>query len=215
MNKIILPTIIAGIVLTVGLVAFMPIYQANTIHTTLIQGISGASAVVTKEVTIDQSGGSGSEFHHFILTSDKPFYIHDITVKGNMDTTDSSGDQINVEVYGYPAEYGDGSGSAATADGDDRLYKVLDDNSGDDARVLDGGDDDDFFPVTWSMMLADAREDVSDPGFGPDQNIVVEIETLDCCGGDTQFNAMVTFYLRGVTEGDVNIEVHEDTDNLD
>ena len=77
-----------------------------------------------------------------------------------------------------------------------------------------GSDDDDFFPVTWSMMLADATEDVSDPGFGPDQNIVVEIETLDCCGGDTQFNAMVTFYLRGVTEGDVNIEVHENTDNL-
>ena len=211
-NKIILPAIIAGIVLIVGMFAIVPVYQASTIHPTLLQGMWGASAIVSDEITIDQSSGSGSEFHHFILSSEVPFFIHDITVKGNMNTTDG-GDEINVEVYGYPAEYGDGSGSAKTADDDGRFYKVLDDNSGDSARVLDGGDDDDFFPVTWSMMLADASEDVSDPGLGPDQNIVVEIETLDCCG-DTQFNAVVTFYLRGVTEGDVNIEVHEDTDNV-
>ena len=211
-TKIILPIILAGIVLTVGLVAFMPIYQANTIHTTLIQGISGASAVVTKEVTIDQSGGSGSEFHHFILTSDKPFYIHDITVKGNMNTTDASGDFIRVKVSAYPSEYGNGADSAGTAKDDGRLYDVLDDNGGDSGRVLDGGDDDDFFPVTWSMMLADATEDVSDPGFGPDQNIVVEFKfSNEGCCSDTQFNGMVTFYLRGVTAEDVDIKVHERT----
>jgi len=214
-TKIILPIILAGIVLMVGLVAFMPIYQASTIHTTLLQGMSGASAIVTKEVTDDLVFCCDEFFYQFILTSDKPFYIHDITVKGNMNTTDGSDDRIEVKVSGYPAEYGNGADSAGTAKDDGNLHKVCDECSGDSGRVLDGGDDEDFFPVTWSMMLTDATEDVSDPGFGPDQNIVVQLKFLNegCCS-DTQFNGMVTFYLRGVTAEDVDIKKHERTDGI-
>jgi len=210
MNKIIMPTILAATILVVGMFALVPVDTAGTIHFTLLQGIFGSSVEITKTVN-DKVGGSTTEFHQFILTSSEPFTIHDITVKGNLNTTFSS-DWINVEVKAYPQEYGDGAGSAGDADDDDRIHDVLDDTGGESNRVVEGTDSE--IPQTWSFQRADSDEGVGERWYGPNQNIIVEVEFCACSGNDVEFNAMVTFYLRGVLGDDVVVEVHEDTDSI-
>ena len=210
MNKIIMPTILVATILVVGMFALVPVDTASTIHFTLLEGIFGSSFDITKTVN-DKVECCTTEFHQFILTSSEPFTIHDITVKGNLNTTFSS-DWINVDVRAYPQEYGDGAGSAGDASDDDRIHNVLDDTGGSSDRVVDGNDSE--IPQTWSMMSADADQGSGEAWFGPDQNIVVEVQFNNDGGDDAEFNAMVTFYLRGVLGENVDVEVHEDVDDV-
>jgi len=209
MNKIIMPTILAATILVVGMFALVPVDTAGTIHFTLLQAIFGSSVEITKTVN-DKVGCCTTEYHQFILTSSGPFTIHDITVKGILNTTFSS-DEISVRsVKAYPDQYGDGAGSAGDASDDDRIHNVLDDTDDDAREVVDGNDSE--IPQTWSMMRVDSDQSVGERWFGPSQNVVVELEFCACSGDDVEFNAMVTFYLRGVLGDDVVVEVHEDTD---
>ena len=211
MNKIIIPTILVATVLIVGIFALIPVDTASTIHFTLLQAIFGSSVVLTETINDDVECCTTID-HHFILTSDKPFTIHDITVKGNLNST-LSDDWIDVRISAYPQQYGDGAGSAADADDDSRLKDVLDDEDDGSQRVLDG--DDTEIPQTWSLMRADLDQSTGEAWFGPNQNVVVLVK-FNPGSQDVEFNAMVTFYLRGVLGENVDVEVHEDVDeNLD
>ena len=207
MNKIIIPTILTATILIVGMFALIPIDTASTIHFTLLQAIFGSSAEITKTVNAKVEC-CDSENHQFILTSDKPFTIHDITVKGNLNST-LSDDWIDVRISAYPQQYGDGASSAEDADDDNRLKDVLDDEDGSSNRVVDGNDD--FVPQTWSLMRADLDRSTGEAWFGPNQNVVVAVK-FNPDSQDVEFNAMVTFYLRGVLGENIDVEVHEDTD---
>jgi len=209
MNKIIIPTILAATILVVGMFALIPVDTASTIHFTLLQGIFGSSVVLTESVSGEIAGTccTETEYHQFILSSEKPFTIHDITVKGNLNATTSS-DEIKVRISAYPEQYGEGAGSATDADDDSRLKDVLDD-TGDSAEVVDGNDDE--IPQTWSLMRADADQSTGEAWFGPNQNVIVEIEFRNSGGDDIEYNAMVSFYLRGVLGENVDVDVHEDT----
>ena len=207
MNKIIIPTILAATVLIVAIFSLMPVDKATTIH----------SSVLVVSTTLTNSTNStslvGDKYHHFILSSSEPFTIHDITVKGEITGTTDSGHKIRVtEIGAYPDEYGNDPQSAVD---DDRLNDVCDDcdsESSEDNVVVDGNDSKN--PQTWSMNSVDANNSVGELGFGPSQNIVVEICFKDGAGGDPNMTAMVTFHLKGVEDGDVSVKVNENVSQI-
>jgi len=211
MNKLVIPTILAT-VLIAGMFAFMPIDKATTFHLSLNQGISGVTKTIVN--TVSSEGLTDTAFHHFILSSKVPYTIHDITVKGEIENSDNSGDRIRVIIDGYPAAYGN---NATKANEESRINEICDDCGDDGGRVVDGNDE--VNPRTWSMNMADASGNVGVLTFGPNQHIIVEVCFDDDDEGDdsSDYTAMVTFWLRGVFgEGDVSVEVIENpTDTRD
>jgi len=191
MNKLVILTILAATVLIAGMFAFIPVDKATTFHLSLNQGVSGVTKTIVN--TVSSEGLTGTAFHHFILSSDVPFTIHDITVKGEIENSDENGgDRIQVIIDGYPAAYGN---NATKANEESRLDDICDDCSGDSGRVVDGNDE--VNPRTWSMNMADASENVGVLTFGPNQHIIVEVCFDDDDEGDdsSDYTAMVTFWL--------------------
>ena len=212
MNKLVIPTILAATVLIAGMFAFIQVDKATTIHLLLNQGVSGVTKTIVN--TVSSEGLTDTAFHHFILSSDVPFTIHDITVKGEIENSDENGgDSIQVAIQGYPAAYGN---NATKANEESRLDEIYDDTSGDANRVVDGNDE--VNPRTWSMNMADASGNVGALTFGPNQHILVEVCFEDDDEGDdaSDYTATVTFWLRGVFgEDDVTVEVLNPTEDVD
>ena len=208
MNKLVMPTMLLATIMIAGMFAFIPIENASTFHLLLNQGISGASSTETKSVSTDDvssgDGINGIVHHNFILESDVPFTIHDITVKGEIDNSDTNDDVIRVAVRGYPGEY---DLDPKAARNDNRLTQICDDCRGNDGTVISG--DDEVTTQTWSMVAVDKTQSSGDLTFGPDTNIVVQI-CFDDDGSASDYSAEVTFYLRGIfSDDDVSLTLVE------
>ena len=180
MNKLVIPTILVATVMIAGVFAFIPINNATTFHLLLNQGVSGATFTIFNSTSTDDLGDD-RVFHNFILESDVPFTIHDITVRGELEDSDSSSDDIRAVVQGYPAEYGL---NATAAKDDNRMEDILDD-SGSSAEVVDGNDN--IKSRTWSMVATDKGEDTGDLTFGPDTNILVQVCFRDNGGSASDY----------------------------
>jgi len=208
MNKIILPTILAATVLIVGLVAFMPIDEASTVHETIIQNTGGASATVSGLASVDDLS-SATAWRNVILASDKPYTVHDIQIKGDIAEPDGcEDDKIIVDSMVFPAEYGT---NMTKADDDGQDEKYFDDDS---YTVVDGTDSE--LPNTWSMNSDDRADERGRSTFTQNTNIGIQLQFEALCGIDLDdFTAEVIFYLRGVTDGDVTVTVVDDLDGDD
>jgi len=210
MNKLLIPVILTATIMIAGMFAFIPVDQVSTYHLFINQAVSGVQTTVSGAVT---SVGVDNEdiFHWFILNSSEPFTLHDITVRGEVIGGDDSGDEINAIVLAYPEEYGL---NATAADVDNKIHDICDDCDDDSSsEVVDG--DDDVNPRTWSMNAVDAAEGTGSLTFGPDQNIVVEVCFDEDTDGASDFSAVVTFHLRGVTADEVSIHVLENIHDPD
>ena len=212
MNKLAIPAILATTIFIAGILAFITVDKATTIDTAIISGVWGVTTTVTESVTTEDVDDEIIA-HHFILTTDKPFTIHDVTVKGEITGSDSDADAIFLTVRGYPDEYGF---DVSSAEDDAKNVSVFDDMVN-GAEVVDG--DDVVNPKTWSMIVADSNSATAALTFGPNHNFVVELCFVEVSDGSADYTAMVTFHLRGVTQadvlaGDVAVEVIEDVDFL-
>jgi len=224
MNKLILPTILVATVLVVAVFSIIPVDKATTIHNQILAGMSGVSAVETKSVTSTSSDMEADSdiFHWFILKSDKPYTIHDITVKAEVVNGTHPFDTIEVEVFGYPAEYGNDPKGAQS---DSRDKDILDDTSTQAKQVIGGSHDGETStgqfvsenPQTWSLTRADADQSTGPLTFAAATNILVQVEFRDFSSGASanEFTAMVTFHLRGVSADDVSITLVEDQEEVD
>jgi len=206
MNKLVIPTMLVATIMIAGMFAFIPIDNASTFHLLLNQGVSGATFSESATVSTDNVSDD-IVFHNFILTVDEPFTIQDITVRGEIEESDSSSDEIGIAIRAYPGEYGF---NVTAVKEDDRKENICDDCDGSSGRVVEG--DDDVKKRTWSMNAVDKGHSTGDLTFGPDTKIVVNVCFGDASGsgGTTDYLATVTFYLRGVFSGDdVDIEVQD------
>ena len=207
MNKIILPTILAATVLIVGVFAFMPIDEASTVHETIIQNTGGASATVSGLATVDDLN-SATAWRNFILASDKPYTVHDVQIKADIDGPDCSNNKIIVDSIVFPAEYGTNM-TKADVDGQDQRY--FDDS---EETVVDGSDS--VLPNTFSMHVEDRDDEEGRNTFTQNTNIGIQLQFEAFCDTDlVDFTAEVIFYLRGVTDGDVTVTVVDDLDGDD
>jgi len=198
MNKLLIPTILVATVMIAGVFAFIPIDNATTFHLLLNQGVSGATFTIFNSTSTDDLDDD-IVYHNFILESDVPFTIHDITVRGEIEDSDTSADDIRVKVRGYPAEY---LLNATAARDDHRMDDICDDcgSMGSSGEVVDGNDK--VKSRTWSMTAVDKTQSTGDLTFGPDSNIVVQVCFDDDGGSASDYSAEVTFYLRGIFSGD-------------
>ena len=204
MNKIIIPTILAATVLIAGVFAFLPAGQVTTVHPEVSQNAAGASVTVSDSVTstnLDET----TVYHHFVLTSDEPFTLHDIEVKGQITGPDCSSNLIETGADNFPEEYGTNATQALIDKGQSL-------SNSDTNTVVDGNDDKN--PQTWSLRADDGDDSVGRQTFTEFTNLVVQTRFIESCDGTADFTAMVTFFLRGVTETDVEITTFEDTTQL-
>jgi len=104
MNKIIIPTILVATVLIVGIFALIPINPASTVHGTIVLTVGGASVTTSDSITVDDV--DDDEFHQFVLSSDKPYTVHDIEVTATIGDTCGDGDRLRAGAVTFPAEYG-------------------------------------------------------------------------------------------------------------
>ena len=68
MNKMTIPSLLLGIVMIAGIFAFMPVYEASTVHTTI-----QSTTVRIVEVTAEERGtGAGDQDDNFTITCPVP-----------------------------------------------------------------------------------------------------------------------------------------------
>jgi len=204
MNKIIIPTILAATVLIVGMFAFMPINTVSTVHETIVLTVGGASVTTSDSVTVNDINDT-SVFQQFVLSSEKPYTVHDIEVIGTVDAIDCSSDErIRASIASFPAEYGTNVTLAALDNADEKFL------NSDNQEIVDSNDIE--LTQTWSMHSEDSTESVGRETLTQDTRIAVQLEFEDptCSGsGPTSFAATVKYYLRGVTAEDVDVAVFE------
>ena len=186
-----------------GIFSFIVVDKASTVHGTIILNAGGASAIVTKSVsTLDLDGED--IFHHFTLISEKPYTIHDIQVKAEIQDNNPpcDDDRIRVDIEGYPRVFN----NHTLADFDGATERLS--REGKPTTILDGNDD--VNPQIWSDSVEDRNRHNGPNQFTQDTNIVLEIEFEEGCEGTADFFADVTFYLKGITEDDAVLRVDED-----
>jgi len=208
MNKFLIPAILVATVMVAGIFAFMPIEKASTVHGTILLNAGGSSAILTKSVTtLDLN--QEDIFHHFTLISEKPYTIHDIQVKAEIQDNNPpcDDDRIRVDIEGYPRVFN----NHTLADFDGATERLL--RSGNPTTILDGNDD--VNPQIWSDSVEDRNRHNGPNQFTQDTNIVLEIEFEEGCEGTADFFADVTFYLKGITEDDAVLRVDEDHPEFD
>ena len=201
MNKLAIPAILAATVLVAGIFAFSPVEQASTVHLTISSDISGAPTTVTDTVTTLDLNADNA-FHHFVLTSEVPFTIHDIEVEGTIVDAGDGCDEIRVLAEAYPAEY---LLDGIQADDDGRTDRLF----GDDTVVAFG---DNFLTQTWSRTSEDGNDQASELRFTENTNVILQIQFTETnCGGiDTaDYTADVTFYISGASEAQVELTLDD------
>jgi len=208
MNKIIIPTILVATVLIVGIFAFMPIDKVSTVHGTIILNVGGASVTTSDSVTIDDLDDD-NVFRQFVLSSDKPYTVHDIEVIGTVDDEGcSSSERIFVSVVSFPAEYGTNVTLAAIDSADENFS-----NSFDEIVVESTNSE---VTQTWSLHSEDRESSVGRDTLTQDTRISVQLEFEEpACGDPNDFAATVKYYLRGVTAEDVDVDVFETEEDFD
>ena len=185
-----------------GIFSFITVEKASAVHIFLLSGAGGASATVSKTVTTLAADLSNDKVrHNFVLTSEKPYTIHDITVKSEIKDTDCSSDKVTVEIDAYPTEYG----NYTLAVIDDKEERLLDNGK---TEILDGNDE--VNPQTWSKNSEDRDDSVGRNTIQQDTTVITQVTFKEVCEGPNDFSAEVTYYLSGVTNDDVDLSVDKD-----
>jgi len=204
MNKFTIPTILLATVMVAGMFAFMPVEQANTVHTTLVADISGASATVSSDTIADTFNGADSEFHWVVISSTVPFTIMDIEVRSTIDADlPDALDRVLLEnVVAFPAEYDTTIADITLAITTDGRFESVCGSCG--FIVIDGNDDKNTLTGSYSGEQKD-NDTAFTKTYGSNMKILVEVRHTENDADEGDISSVVTFYLSGPQASDVTI----------
>jgi len=213
MNKLAIPAILVATVMVAGAFTFMPVEQASTVHTTGVN-ISTAPTTIVSTVDSDFTADTtaGTERHWIMIESDVAWTLQDIEIENTLTAgLDNGGDRIVLRaVESFPQEFAKTTGgiSAATGEGhSERLCQSCD-------EIMLRGDDS-LDTYTHSFNGSEINNDKGVTSLGPNTFVIVEIQ-MEKNGGDTgnsgTMTSVVTFYVSGANEGNLEITQIQDTD---